>query len=66
MINGAIQSIAWTDDSQRLTAGGDGKDNFAKAIAFDTGSKVGDLNGPSKGVLTIDIKPKPFRMIISG
>jgi hypothetical protein len=39
---------------------------FAKAIVFDSGSKVGDLNGPTKGILAVDIKPKPYRLIMGG
>lgn len=53
---GSVLSQAWTDDSNRIVGVGEGKDLFAKAIVYDTGSKVGDLNGPTKGLLTVDIK----------
>lgn len=56
MLNGAVNSIAWTDDGQRILAAGEGKDMFAKAILVDSGNKVGDLYGPSKTVITMDIK----------
>lgn len=39
---------------------------FAKAIIADSGSKVGDIFGPSKTVMAVDIKQKPYRMIVSG
>ena len=39
MLTGAVQTIAWTDDGTRLTAAGEGKDVFAKAIIADSGSK---------------------------
>lgn len=49
-------SIAYTDDSLRLCAVGSGKDMFAKAIIADSGSKLGDIFGPTKNVLSVDIK----------
>jgi hypothetical protein len=49
-----------------LAGVGEGKDLFAKAVVFDTGSKVGDLNGPTKGLLAVDIKQKPYKLIMGG
>jgi len=66
MLNGEVYSIAWTDDGQRLIAGGGGKDMFAKAIIADSGSKLGDLFGPTKNILSVDVKKKPFRLIMGG
>lgn len=45
---------------------GSGKDFFAKAVVVDSGSKVGDLTGPAKDILAVDIKPKPYRLIMGG
>lgn len=39
---------------------------FAKAVLVDSGSKVGDIFGPSKMVTTLDIKQKPYRLIMGG
>jgi len=39
---------------------------FAKAVLVESGSKVGDLFGPTKFVNTIDIKQKPYKAIIGG
>lgn len=66
MLTGAVIAIAWTDDGQRITAAGEGKDMFAKAILADSGSKIGDLFGPSKTVITMDMRPKPYRLVLGG
>lgn len=66
MLNGAVYSISWTDDGQRLVASGEGKDLFAKAILVDSGSKVGDILGPTATLTTTDIKCKPYRLILGG
>ena len=39
---------------------------FAKAILADSGSKLGDIFGPSKTVTTLTVKPKPYRLILGG
>mmetsp|Transcript_3605 Transcript_3605/g.2655 ORF Transcript_3605/g.2655 Transcript_3605/m.2655 type:complete len:214 (-) Transcript_3605:903-1544(-) len=64
LLSGAVLAHAWTDDSQRICGAGEGKDFFAKAVAFDTGSKVGDLLGPSKSVLCAAMKQKPYRLVL--
>ena len=66
MLAGPVHAIAYTDDGQRMAAGGEGKDMLAKAILADSGTKIGDIFGPSKPVLSLDIKPKPYRLILSG
>ena len=66
MLAGPICSIAWTDDGQRLIAGGEGSDSMVKAVMADTGTKVGDVYGPSKNVLSVDVKQKPYRLVVSG
>lgn len=66
LLTGPINAITWTDDSQRVAIAGDGKDAFSKAIAWDTGSKVGDVIGPTKQILALDIKKRPFRMVTGG
>lgn len=66
MLGGAVHTLSFTDDSQRICAAGEGKDMFAKAVLIDSGSKVGDLFGPSKTVITMDIRPKPYRLVMGG
>ncbi len=66
MLSGAVNSICWTDDGARISAAGEGKDMFAKAVLADSGSKIGDLFGPSKTVIAMDIRPKPYRLILGG
>jgi hypothetical protein len=66
MVAGAVLSIAWTDDGQRIAAAGEGKDAFAKAVLAESGTKVGDLFGPTKTINSIDLKPKPYRLIMAG
>lgn len=66
LLTGAVQQITWTDDSQRLAGVGEGKDIFAKAVIADSGSKLGDLFGPTKNILTVDIKKKPYRLAMAG
>jgi hypothetical protein len=56
MITGSVLGISWTDDGQRIAAAGEGKDSFAKAVLADSGTKIGDLFGPSKNITTIDIR----------
>ena len=39
---------------------------LAKAVLAESGTKVGDLFGPSKTVLSIDVKQKPYRLVLCG
>lgn len=42
-LGGRINDLAWDSESKRILVGGDGRDRFAHAFAFDTGSSVGEL-----------------------
>jgi WD40 repeat protein len=66
LIQGEIIDQAWTDDSARIAGVGEGKDIFAKAVVATTGSKAGDLNGPTKELLSVAIRPKPYRLVMGG
>ena len=66
LLQGSILSQAWTNDNNRVCGVGMGKELIAKVVVHDTGSKVGDLTGPTKTILAVDIKPKPFRLIMGG
>ena len=66
MIPGAVQTISWTDDSVRIFAAGEGKDSFAKAVIAESGSKLGDIFGPTRPVISSDLKQKPYRLVMGG
>lgn len=66
MLAGPVHAIAWTDDGARIAAGGEGQDMLAKAVLADSGTKIGDLFGPSKAVNSITIRPKPYRLVLCG
>lgn len=42
-LGGRINDLAWDSESKRILVGGDGRDRFAHAFTFDTGSSVGEL-----------------------
>jgi hypothetical protein len=56
MLAAPVSSIAWSEDGKHIAAGGDGKDQFAKAILTESGTKQGDIFGPTKRVISIDMK----------
>lgn len=56
--------IAWSDDSKRIVCCGEGKDIFAKALMWDSGSSLGEVIGHSKFVNSIDFKQnRPYRVV---
>lgn len=65
--NGAVLDLAWSPDSQRIIACGDGKEIKAKAFLFDTGNAVGEITGHSKRVNSCTFRPtRPFRAATGG
>ncbi|KAK9898771.1 putative actin interacting protein 1 [Cystobasidium minutum MCA 4210] len=63
-LGGRINDLAWDSESKRILVGGDGRDRFAHAFAFDTGSSVGELSGHSKVVNAVALRPnRPFRAV---
>jgi len=65
-ISGKIKDIAWTEDSKRLAVCGEGREKYAAAFLWDTGSSVGNLNGPAKYCNSIDIKQnRPYRLCLA-
>ncbi|CAI5756026.1 unnamed protein product [Candida verbasci] len=62
IISGPIKSIAWDNDSQRIIAVGDGKEKFGHAFSWDTGNSIGDIQGHSSSINSVDIKlQRPIR-----
>lgn len=63
---GQINDIAWTDDHNKICVVGGGQLRAA-TVNIETGSKVGDIIGPSQTLLTVDIKKsRPFKCVLSG
>ncbi|XP_068598308.1 WD repeat-containing protein 1 [Brachionichthys hirsutus] len=59
-----IKDLSWTEDNRRLSIVGNGRDKFAAAILWDTGSSVGDLLGHTKTINSVDTKPtRPYRIV---
>uniref|UniRef100_A0A1W7RBK5 WD repeat-containing protein 1 n=1 Tax=Agkistrodon contortrix contortrix TaxID=8713 RepID=A0A1W7RBK5_AGKCO len=60
---GKIKDIAWTEDSKRIAAVGEGREKFGAVFLWDTGSSVGELAGHNKVINTVDIKQtRPYRL----
>lgn len=65
IIGGVIKDIAWSEDSKRLAICGEGRENFARAVNWDTGTNCGDLSGFAKSCNAVDIKQnRPFRCVV--
>eukprot|EP00761_Pharyngomonas_kirbyi_P012572 gb/GECH01012599.1/.p1 GENE.gb/GECH01012599.1/~~gb/GECH01012599.1/.p1 ORF type:complete len:607 (+),score=133.53 gb/GECH01012599.1/:1-1821(+) len=66
-LSGAVRDIAWSDDSKRVVAVGEGKETFAHAFLWDSGSTIGEISGHSKGINSCDFKPnRPYRVATAG
>ena len=64
---GAILDIAWSGDSQRILAVGDGGAVFGKVIMWDSGNSVGEIAGHSKKINSCSFKTtRPFRLCTGG
>ena len=61
---GEIRDLAWDGESKRIVVGGEGRQNYAAAFLWDSGSKCGDFTGLGKTVTSVDLKSgRPFRAI---
>lgn len=64
VMGGALKDVAWSGDSTRLVACGDGNETKAVAMIWDTGSKTGEVTGHTKMVNSIAFRSqRPFRII---
>ncbi|XP_062838145.1 WD repeat-containing protein 1 isoform X1 [Anolis carolinensis] len=60
---GKIKDIAWTEDSKRIAAVGEGREIFGAVFLWDTGSSVGEIIGHNKVINSVDIKQtRPYRL----
>ena len=67
VLAGPVTDLAWTEDSKRIVAVGDGREVFGAAFMFDSGSTVGEISGHSKTINSCDVKPnRPYRAATGG
>lgn len=61
---GNIKDVAWSPDSQRIVAVGEGRERFGHVFMMETGTSVGEIAGHSKTINSCDFRPgRPFRII---
>lgn len=59
---GKIFDMAWTDDSKRLVAVGQGQAKHGEAFMIDGGASVGEIGNHMKSILSVDVKQtRPYR-----
>jgi len=60
---GKIVDMAWTDDSKRLVAVGQGQAKHGEAFMIDGGASVGEIGNHMKPILSVDVKQtRPYRV----
>lgn len=61
---GVVKDLAWSADSQRIVAVGEGRERFGHVFAMDTGTSIGEIAGHSKVINSCDFKPsRPFKIV---
>lgn len=61
---GNVKDLAWSADSQRIVAVGEGRERFGHVFAMDTGTSIGEIAGHSKIINSCDFKPsRPFKIV---
>lgn len=62
--SGIVKDLAWSADSQRIVAVGEGRQRFGHVFAMDTGTSIGEISGHSKIINSCDFKPsRPFKIV---
>lgn len=56
MLGQAVKEITWTEDGLRVAAVGYGKDFYMKVIMAESGTKMGDIAGPTQNAHSADMK----------
>jgi WD40 repeat protein len=66
-INKNIMDIAWSPDSTKIVACGNGSEGMAKAIDRDSGNTFGSVAGHTKTILSCDFRQeRPARIVCGG
>lgn len=61
---GIVKDLAWSGDSQRIVAVGEGREKFGHVFSMDTGTSIGEIAGHSKIINSCDFKPsRPFKIV---
>lgn len=67
VLSGAVKSLAWDADGQRVIAVGQGKEKFGHCFTWDSGNSIGEIQGHSETINAVDIKPqRPYRAATVG
>ncbi|KAL9650498.1 hypothetical protein ABK040_004717 [Willaertia magna] len=67
VLSKTIRDLAWTGDSQRIVAVGEGKQEYGVVFSWDMGTSTGEISGHSKELLSCDARPeRPFRIATGG
>jgi len=65
-LSGIINDIAWTEDNMRLAVCGEGRQSYASAFLWNSGSSVGTLDKMEKHCNSVALKPnRPFRCAVA-
>lgn len=63
VIAGPIRDMAWSPDSKRIVAVGEGRESYGRVFMWDSGSSVGEISGHTKSINTCDMRPeRPYRV----
>ncbi len=66
-VNKRVWDIAWSSDSLRVCAVGDGAEQKAKVFDWASGNNLGGITGHSKTILSCAFKPqRPFKVATAG
>jgi WD40 repeat protein len=64
LLTSTVRGISWSLDSKRLAVCGGDSSGEAVVVAFDTGSRLGEISGHSKRINSISFRPRmPFRVV---
>lgn len=59
---GPVRAITWDADGTRIIAVGEGKEKFGHCFSWDSGNSIGDIQGHSTTVTSVDIRQqRPYR-----
>lgn len=62
-INTSVLDLAWSEDSKRIVAVGDGNPELGQCVSWDSGNTIGNVVFHSKRMLSCDFKPsRPYRI----